>query len=189
MVAVNQSSSSGSGSYFELLGLPEVFDLDLKALDAAYLARSKLVHPDRFAQAPADERVVALQQSMDLNQAYKALKKPTTRAEYLLERKGVTIGDQERLDDTEFLTEILRLREELGEARAANQVDLVGRLEVAMKQRNRALIAKLSPRFAEVEGEGDAAAALAAIKQTLIELRYVSRYLEECAAMLDAAED
>lgn len=173
-------------SYFDLLGLPETFALDGAALEAAYLARSKDAHPDRFAQAPAAERVAALQRARTLNEAYKTLKKPVPRAEYLLARHGVTIGDHERLDDAAFLMEILELREELAAARVAGKLDDVGRLEAAMKQRHRALVDQLAPAFAAAE-RGDAAA-LATIKRALIELRYVGRYLEECAASLDDAD-
>ena len=57
------------------------------------------------------------------------------RAEYLLARAGVTIGDNERLDPA-FLMEILELREELAEARAAGNAD-AGRatLQRAMQAR------------------------------------------------------
>ena len=62
--------------------------------------------------------MAALSRSRALNDAYQTLKKPVARAEYLLERAGVTIGDNERLDPA-FLMEILELREELAEARVA----------------------------------------------------------------------
>src|SRR5580692_2686750 len=97
---------------FDLLGLPERFDLDAAAIESAFFAKSRELHPDRFVSAPADERVVALSRSRALNDAYQTVKKPVARAEYLLARAGVTIGDNERLDPS-FLMEILELREEL----------------------------------------------------------------------------
>lgn len=175
-----------SASYFELLGLPQRFDLDPAALERAYLDRSRETHPDRFAAAPASERRVAVQRSMELNDAYQTLRKPVRRAEYLLARHGLTIGDNERIADAEFLMSILTLREELAEARAAGRTDEVARLERVMKDHHRALVGSLAARFEAVDRGGpDAGAALAAVKQTLIELRYVDRYLEECEAALD----
>lgn len=164
-------------SYFELLGLPERFEIDGAALERAYLERSKETHPDRFASAPAGERVGAVQRSIELNDAYQTLRKPARRAEYLLARRGVTIGDNERIADHDFLMRILALREELAEARAEGRTAEVARLERAMAGHHKELLASLAPRFAA----GD----LAAVKQTLIELRYVARYLEECEAALD----
>ncbi len=163
-------------SHFELLGVPERFDLDAALLEKSYLERSRAVHPDRFAAAPAAERVAALQQSRQLNDAYQTLKKAVPRAEYLLTRRGQRIGDHEKVD-VGFLHEVLELREELSEARLAGRLDEVARLEQTMKQRRKALVAKLAPGF---ENE-----ALDSVKRTLIELRYVDRYLEECAVALD----
>jgi molecular chaperone HscB len=167
----------GSGGYFELLGLPERFELEPAAIEQAYLERSKDAHPDRFASAPAAERRVAVQRSMELNDAYQTLKRPTRRAEYLLTRNGVTIGDNERIADHDFLMRILALREELAEARAEKRLDDVARHERTMKNHHRELVASLAPQFA--------AGRLDAVKQTLIELRYVDRYLAECESALD----
>jgi molecular chaperone HscB len=168
--------SRSSSDAFELLGLPARFDLDPAVIESAYFDRSKTLHPDRFATAPAAERVAALSKARALNDAYQVLKKPVGRATYLLERAGVTIGDNERLDPT-FLMEILELREELAEARAADDAARVQALQGAMQARRGAALAALPGLFAA----GD----LAAIKERLILLRYVNRYLEECEAALD----
>lgn len=161
---------------FALLGLAPAFDLDLAALERAYFEKSKELHPDRFAAAPAAERVVALTRSRALNDAYQTLKKPVPRAEYLLARAGVTIGDNERLDPT-FLMEILELREELAEARHAGKTDVVAVKQAAMIARRKGVLAELPALFAAND--------LPVIKERLIVLRYLDRYLEECDAALD----
>lgn len=161
---------------FALLGLAPAYDVDLAALERAFFERSKALHPDRVAGAPAAERVAALSRARALNDAYQLIKKPISRAEYLLEHAGVTIGDNERLDPT-FLMEILELREELAEARAAGNTELVARLQAVMQQRRAGALEALPRLFAA----GD----LAAIKDRLILLRYINRYLEECDAALD----
>jgi molecular chaperone HscB len=168
--------SRSSSDLFAVLGLEPRFDVDAQQLEQAYLARSREVHPDRFATAPAAERVVALGKSMAVNEAYKTLKRPVARAEYLLARAGQGIGDHERVD-VSFLAEVLELREELAAARAAGQLDRVATLEQAMKARHAALVAELAPAFAVAD--------LARAKRVAIELRYVARYLEECDAALD----
>lgn len=164
---------------FALLGLPPRFDLDTQAIEARFRERSRELHPDRFANAPAAERAQALVRSRALNDAYQVLRRPQRRAEALLERAGLTIGDQEKLDPA-FLMEILELREELAEARAAGKLDEVVRLQKAMQQRQRAIEAGLTPLFAAGDPES-----LTAAKRDLITLRYVVRYLDECAAALD----
>jgi molecular chaperone HscB len=163
--------------YFALLGLPERFELDRKEIEHAYLERSKETHPDRFASAPSAERLAAVQRSVALNDAYQTLKKPARRAEYLLAQRGLTIGDNERIADHEFLMKVLALREELAEQRAAGNTTEVARLQQTMKAYHHSLLEDVRMRFAA----GD----LPAVKQSLIELRYVDRYLEECDAVLD----
>jgi len=156
--------------------LPAQFDLDPQVIERAFYDRSKDLHPDRFANAPAAERVAALSRSRALNDAYKMLKSPVGRAEYLLVQAGVTIGDNEKLDPA-FLMEILELREELSEARAAKQTSQIEKLCGVMKARRKDAIGKLPALFGANE--------LAAIKEQLILLRYIDRYLEECDSALD----
>jgi molecular chaperone HscB len=170
---VERASTSDA---FGLLGLPAQFDLDPSVIERAFFDRSKELHPDRFANAPAAERVAALSRSRALNDAYKVLKNPVARAEYLLAQAGVTIGANEQLDPA-FLMEILELREELAEARVAKRLPEVARLQQAMAQRRAAAVAKLQPLFEAHD--------LAGIKEQLILLRYLHRYLEECDAALD----
>lgn len=173
------SSSAPAGSRdepFALLGLAPSYDVDLAALERAFFERSKALHPDRAAGSTAGERIAALTRSRALNDAYQLIKKPVPRAEYLLARAGVSIGDNERLDPT-FLMEILELREELAAARVAGDTELVGRLAQAMRDRRAEAIGALSALFARSE--------FAAIKERLVLLRYIDRYLEECDAALD----
>ncbi len=167
---------ASSSDAFGLLGLPAQFDLDPQVIERAFHDKSREVHPDRFASSPAAERVAALSRSRALNDAYKTLKNPVARAEYLLSQAGVTIGANEKLDPA-FLREILELREELAEARAAQKLPEVSRLQRAMADRRKAAVGKLPALFEHHD--------LAAIKEQLILLRYLDRYLEECDAALD----
>jgi molecular chaperone HscB len=168
--------AAGRDDPFGLLGLAPSYDVDLAALERAFFERSKQAHPDRVAGGTAAERVAALSRSRALNDAYQLIKRPVPRAEYLLARAGVTIGDNERLDPT-FLMEILELREELAAARAADDTALVEKLQRAMQARRKDALDALPALFA--------ASDFAAIKERLILLRYVNRYLEECDAALD----
>jgi molecular chaperone HscB len=175
----NPSSSSSApraDDPFGLLGLAPGFDVDLAALERAFFERSKAAHPDRVAGSTAAERIVALSKSRALNDAYQLIKKPIPRAEYLLVQAGVTIGDNERLDPT-FLMEILDLREELAGARAADNTAEVARLQAIMQARRAEALGALPALFAAQD--------FAAIKDRLILLRYINRYLEECDAALD----
>ena len=171
------AASPSSSDAFGLLGLPPRFDVDPAQLERAFFERSKELHADKFATAPAAERVAALQRSRALNDAYQLLKRDAARAEYLLAQEGVTIGANERVDPA-LLMEFLEQREELEEARVRGESATIERLERAMRERRRGALARIRELFA---AGGDRQA----IKQQLILLRYVERYLEECSAALD----
>ncbi len=172
-MAVERASSSDA---FGLLGLPARFDLDPAVIEAAFFERSKALHPDKHATAPAAERVAVLSRSRALNDAYHTLKKPISRAEYLLDRGGVTIGDNERIDP-ELVMGVLEAREELAEARSDGRRTKLEELRGTMAERRATAIAELPGYFAANQ--------LADAKRVLIALRYIDRYLEECDAALD----
>lgn len=169
-------SSSERPNPFVLLGIEPRYDVDKGALERAFFERSKELHPDRFAGAPAAERVAALSKARALNDAYALLKQDAARAEYLLARQGLVIGDNERIDPA-LVMELLEERETLAEARIAGDLARVQTLSAAMRTRKvRALEAVMA---------GFQAGAWESVKQQLILLRYVERYLEECDAALD----
>jgi molecular chaperone HscB len=171
---------------FGQLGLPPRYDVDPAELERAFFERSKELHPDRFASAPAAERVAALSRARALNDAYALLKRDASRAEYLLGGEGVTIGDNERIDPA-LVMELLEEREALAEARQRGELAEVERMAQAMRARRREALGRVKAGFSELEGAvGEARAeGLTRIKGQLILLRYIERYLAECDAALD----
>jgi Fe-S protein assembly co-chaperone HscB len=131
-------------------------------------------------------RVAALQASMQLNEAHRTLKRPVERAEYLLSLEGIRIGQNEVVDP-ELLGEMLELREQLGEARTAGRTDEVAALRRAMEARRDAALERVAAGFARFEA-GGGRGELAAIKEQLILLRYVRRYLDEIARTAQDAD-
>jgi hypothetical protein len=77
--------------------------------------------------------------------------------------------------------DLLEEREELSEARHAGKLDVVEKLQASMKARRKAAFDRLRELF----GGEIQSVQWAAIKQQLILLRYVERYLEECDSALD----
>ncbi|MBS0909030.1 co-chaperone HscB [Tatumella sp. JGM118] len=128
-------------NYFTLFDLPESFELDTTALSDKFQSLQRQYHPDRFATAPEAERLKALQHAATINQGYQALRKPLSRAEYLLSLHGFDINnEQHTLRDTAFLMEQLELREELEHIEQQNNSDALTpyfhRLDSMEKQRS-----------------------------------------------------
>jgi molecular chaperone HscB len=82
------------GDYFSVFDLPPRLNLDLPALEAEFHRLSRKVHPDRFARAGENEREWSLADTALLNDAYRTLKDPIYRTEYLLKLLGEEIGEE-----------------------------------------------------------------------------------------------
>jgi molecular chaperone HscB len=82
--------------YFTLFSLPPHLHLDLPALEKAFYAQSRKLHPDRFASKPLAEQEAALAASSQLNDAYRTLRSPIARTEYLLSLEGIQLEEQSR---------------------------------------------------------------------------------------------
>ena len=80
---------SASDDYFRFFGLEQHFKLDLSALDRAFLAIQKEVHPDRHARGSDTEQRLAMQMATFANTAFQTLKNPIQRGLYLCELHGV----------------------------------------------------------------------------------------------------
>jgi len=89
-------SDATTTDYFTLFNLPRHLHLDLAALEKAFYAQSRKLHPDRFAAKPQDEQDAALAASSALNDAYRTLRDPIARTEYLLSLEGIQLEEQSR---------------------------------------------------------------------------------------------
>src|ERR1700743_3283850 len=82
--------------YFELFALPRHLSIDTAALEFSFYAKSRKLHPDRFAARPQADQDAALAASSRLNDAYRTLRDPIARTEYLLETEGIQLEEQSR---------------------------------------------------------------------------------------------
>ena len=82
------------GDYFSVFGLVPQLDLDLGMLEHQFHKLSRKLHPDRFARAQENEKQWSLADTALLNDAYRTLKDPIRRTEYLLKLHGAEIGEE-----------------------------------------------------------------------------------------------
>ncbi len=121
-------------NYYSVFGLAPKLNLDLDALETEFHRLSRKLHPDRFARATESEKDWSLADTALLNDAYRTLKDPVTRTEYLLKLSGAEIGEEhsgkDRRDPSrapaDLLEEVFDLNmqlEEMRTARAAGESD------------------------------------------------------------------
>jgi molecular chaperone HscB len=161
--------------FFAVLGVPRRYDVDVGEMEARYRELTRQLHPDRFARADARARRASLQRSVQLNEAWRALKDPVRRAEYLL---GGGEKEKEAVPP-ELLAEILELRQELGEARLEGDDAKVQAMARAMQARNDETLGRIAALLAGAAAPS--AAARAEASRALVALRYFRRFLDEVA--------
>jgi molecular chaperone HscB len=179
------------GDYFSVFGLEPKLNLDLSALEHEFHRLSRRLHPDRFARAEENEKQWSLADTALLNDAYRTLKDPLRRTEYLLKLKGAEIGEEnsgkDRKDPSrvpaDLLEEVFELNMQLEEMRAASEADekdqeLQASLEQA-KRRFDGLLVEVDQELRiqwQAWDEGGAAARKTAEK-TMVALLDRRRYL------------
>lgn len=111
---------SREADYFAFFSLPQSLQIDSAALEQLFHQLSWKLHPDNFVRASEFERNLALERSSELNDAYRTLRDPILRVEYLLLRAGVRKeGTTKQQAPPELLEEVFELNEALDELREA----------------------------------------------------------------------
>jgi molecular chaperone HscB len=126
-----------NSDYFTFFSLSRKLHLDTAALEKNFYTLSRKLHPDRFASKPLAEQEAALAQSSLLNDAYRTLKDPILRTQYLLTLEGVELEEQSKaateaarttgvekkqIVPPELLEEVFELNMQLAEMRAAKKM-------------------------------------------------------------------
>src|SRR6266404_5046599 len=80
--------------HFSFFGLERKLNIDTAALEREFYRLSRKLHPDVYAQALGNEQQWSLEKSSQLNDAYRTLKDPIARTQYLLQLEGVKLEEQ-----------------------------------------------------------------------------------------------
>jgi len=147
-----------SRNHFELFGLAPRYRIDSDALERTYRDLQGTVHPDRHAGGPDAQKRLALQASARVNEAYRALKDPVARAQYLLHVRGVdTAAETDSRLYVAFLTRQLERREAAEEAAAGHDDDALAGLVDDVRTEIAALQADVERLFDIEDLEGASA--------------------------------
>src|ERR1700674_1865570 len=144
------------GDHFSLFEVPRKLWIEMSALEKKFLELSWKLHPDKFVNASPEEQELSLKRSSELNDAYRVLRDPVGRVEYLLELEGMRKeGEHKQQAPPELLEEVFELNESLDELReaksaGANLDTLAAKLRAAEKN--------FGEKLHEVDGEMKTAA-------------------------------
>ena len=145
-------------NYYDFFGLEHRLHLDLKDLEKRFYALSRQYHPDRYTLKSRAEQQVALDATAVLNDAYRTLRDPLARAEYLLKENGFDIGEQgsknvppELLDEVFELNmqlEELKMNQKMGEDDASLTAD-IAKHKVVLEAKHDKLLEELQSYWKE----------------------------------------
>ena len=133
------------GDYFSVFGLEPKLNLDLPALEHEFHRLSRRLHPDRFARALDNEKQWSLADTALLNDAYRTLKDPLRRTEYLLKLLGAELRAEDDRQKgksagapADLLEEVFELNMQLEEMRAARATgEADSELQISLEQAKR----------------------------------------------------
>lgn len=169
--------------HFTLFGLPRQFVIDERALESRYHELQSAAHPDRHANRPEQERRLSMQWATRINEAYRLLRAPLTRARYLLELEGIDVGAENNTAmPADFLMQQMEWREALDEARDARDVDALDDLGRKLRQARRDAETLL---VQQLDTEHDCVAAAATVRRMM----FIARLGEDIAGVHEILEN
>ena len=156
--------------YYDALGLAPALALDGDDLKKRFYERSRQWHPDKFSRAGAEAREKALEMTAALNDAFRTLRDPVSRAEYFLQECGMELSSKDA--PPELLEEVFELNMALEELRGGD--------ESARPQ-----LAAAQERFQAMLSEADAGLAGLFARHDASHLPEGRRWLDEIRAALN----
>jgi molecular chaperone HscB len=161
--------------YFTFFGLPRKLNLDVPSLEKDFYEMSRKLHPDLNARAGSQEQEWSLQQSSLLNDAYRTLKDPIQRTQYLLRLEGVELEEQSKaateqarssgqlkkqIVPPDLLEEVFELNMQLEELRMQKKmgeddpalIEEIGRQKLELDEKQEALLRDLDIRWRMWDG-------------------------------------
>jgi molecular chaperone HscB len=142
--------------YFLMFEMPRKLWIEMGALEQKFLQLSWKLHPDNFVNATPEEREISLKRSSELNDAYRTLRDPVARVEYLLAIEGARKeGHNKQQAPPELLEEVFELNESLDELREAKSS---GGDTAVLKHRLDAAEKNFEQKLTEVDGQLQGAA-------------------------------
>lgn len=152
--------------YFTFFDLPRKLNVDASKLEREFYELSRKLHPDIYARAESREQQWSLEQSSLLNDAYRTLRDPVKRTEYLLRLEGLELEEQSKaatekaratgevkkqVVPPDLLEEVFELNMQLEELRAQKKmgeddpalIEEIGRQKLELEEKHDALLHEL----------------------------------------------
>jgi DnaJ-domain-containing protein 1 len=184
--------------YWTVLGLDRRLGLDRADLERRFHGLNRRLHPDYFRLRVPEEQAISLEASAAVNAAYRALRDPVSRVEYLLELEGMGLGIAgQAKPPADLFEEILELQEARMELQTADPDEapaIRARLEGAradLEARRAGTETELTARFPAWDSGDDASRRreLGRMRDILATRAYLRTVLRDLGAALTVPSD
>ncbi|NNF23115.1 MAG: Fe-S protein assembly co-chaperone HscB [Saprospiraceae bacterium] len=165
-------------NYFELFEIPVSFELDTVELKRKYYVLSKTFHPDRFTLKSETEQLLALNQSTEINKAYRTLKERQSRIRYILELKGVIFVEGQEKVPQDFLMEMMEINESLMELKLDPEPSSIRRIEKQIEEIETSLGKEISAVMELIDLDNPDESKLELVKIYYLKTKYLQRLRE-----------
>jgi molecular chaperone HscB len=164
--------------HWAVLGLERRLDVDRADLERRFHALNRRLHPDYFRLRSPEEQAISLEASAAVNAAYRALRDPVSRVEYLLELEGMPLGTAgQAKPPADLFEEIMELQEARMELRTADADEAP------------ALRARLQDARTELEARRVGAESEGRMRDILATRAYLRTVLRDLGAALTVPSD
>ena len=168
--------------YYEVFGLEPALSLDAAALQKRFYELSRQWHPDRFSAKGGDALRQAEEMTALINDAFRTLRDPIERAEYVLSQNGLEASSQRGKDvPPELLEEVLELNMALEVADRAQIERSLAQFEAMLAASD----AELAERFAAYDA-GRGPAELQAVRAALNRRKYIANLVRDARKALES---
>lgn len=170
-----------TADYFRFFGLEPRLKIDAAKLEKRFYELSRLLHPDRYMRKSPTEQQYSLEATAILNDAYRVLRDPVARAEYVLKQAGFeSVEPRAKTLDPSLLEEVFELNEALEELRRGNcsarpALEQARGRFLALRAEIDAELERLFERYDESRARG----VLAEIRKLLDRRKYVQNLIEQ----------
>jgi molecular chaperone HscB len=165
--------------YYEFFGFEHQLSLDVEELDRRFYSLSRRLHPDLFFRAMPREQQFSLEATAILNDAYRTLRDPVARAEYLLKELGEDPAQPRRQDaPPELLEEVFELNELLEESRTTGHGPVLQAAHAKFLGLRAEADRELEGLFGQYDRTADRAL-LPGIRAVLSRRRYIHNLIEQ----------
>ena len=133
-------------TYFELFDIEINISINLNDLDSKYLKLQSKFHPDKFVNASAIERSMAVRISTHINDGYKTLKDLVSRVDYILKINNFIIDENKTFKNSKFLVEQMELMEIIQDCERSNydtiRIDIKNKISLLILEMKKNLFDK-----------------------------------------------